>query len=89
VTQKLPLLLPLFTHAQRPPPGGFVLTAHTEVFPPNRFIEELLGQPQDWTPTSYTESDPSAGCNRKRDRGGMLRAVENLLVGDNHPGRIA
>jgi hypothetical protein len=28
VTPKLPRLLPLSTHAQRPPPSGFVLTAH-------------------------------------------------------------
>src|SRR5260221_9692210 len=31
VTPKLPRLLLLFTHAQRPPHSGFVLTAHTEV----------------------------------------------------------
>jgi hypothetical protein len=31
VTPTLPLLLPLFTHAQRPPPSGFVLTVHPEV----------------------------------------------------------
>src|ERR1700693_1961103 len=39
VTPNLPLLLlPLFTHAQRPPHSGFVLTAHPESVGINRHV---------------------------------------------------